>query len=140
MHACVSPPFLLYMFLSSPPEETHVNALTRAQLESLMEKMNPNVVATAASAGDATTLRHFLERCPTEVNSKCSKNQRIGRREGRTGGGLKQVRVTGLAVGGVNIIISGGSIVTRGPGGWKDGRYHNKGHKVWGGGLTDVLV
>ncbi len=49
------------------PDDTHVSALTRAQLESLMEKMNPDLVPMAASAGDATMLKDFLEKCPAEV-------------------------------------------------------------------------
>ena len=44
-----------------------VNALTRSQLDSLMEKMNPDLVPVAAAAGDATIIKEFLDRCPREV-------------------------------------------------------------------------
>ena len=48
-------------------DESYVSAMASAQLQSLMEKMNPDIVPTAAAAGDAITLREFLNRCPTEV-------------------------------------------------------------------------
>ena len=55
----------------SPPDEIHMSPLVKAQLESLKDKMSPEIVPTAAAAGDVSTIRSFLKEQPNEVHVVC---------------------------------------------------------------------
>ena len=48
-------------------EVESVNPLLRAQLRAMIQRLDPDTVATAAAAGDSTMLREFLARRPSEV-------------------------------------------------------------------------
>ena len=55
------------LVFSNSPDDDHVNPTLRIQLQFLLETMNPEIIRTAIIAGDASTLREYLTKCPHEV-------------------------------------------------------------------------
>ena len=53
--------------LSAYSEVESVNPMLRAQLRAMIQRLDPDTVATAAAAGDSTMLREFLAKRPGEV-------------------------------------------------------------------------
>ena len=55
------------LVFSNSPDDDHVNPTLRIQLQFLLETMSPGIIRTAIIAGDASTLREYLTKCPHEV-------------------------------------------------------------------------
>ena len=53
-------------------DESYLNPVVKAQVESLIEQSSTDVVVVASAAGDVSTIRSFLKSNPKEViNLQC---------------------------------------------------------------------